>query len=164
MPICSKSNHTMLIKTLRPGENIWCEDGISHSVLRIYTKTEYANEWSVHFEWTDLNSTRVVNPFWADAWFDFQTNEIHCCVRRFNSDMCIKAPATKTLKKFAKMLETSPWDDWVVDANAYNDFETSRAASRAYNARLALSMGLHPRLGKGSGIACLGEDILRLIV
>ena len=57
-------------------------------------------------------------------------------------------------------------NDWVVarEANACNDVETERAASRAYNTRLALAMGLHPRLGNGSGIACLGEDMLRLLV
>ena len=160
MPICS--NHSTLINTLHPGENAWTEDGISYTVLGIYTKTEYANEWSVHFDWTDLNSTCVINPFWADAWFDFEKSEIRCCVRRFNEDKSIKAPATKSLKSFAKMLKTSPWDDWVV--GACTDVETERAASRAYNARLALAMGLHPRLGKGTGIASLGEDLLRLLV
>jgi hypothetical protein len=136
------------------------------------------DEWSILFDWTDVNSQCIVNLFWAEAWYDYEKQEIHCCVRNFRNEAgqgvygpspttpYIKAPATKTLQEFAEMLETSPWDDWTKTSSTH-DLNTERAASRAYKTtlrRTALAMALHQRLGGASAVACLGSDILETLV
>jgi hypothetical protein len=80
------------------------------------------DEWSIYFEWADINSTFVVNPFWAELWYDHEDENIHCLVRSCRLETQIthgpneeqpyyRATPVKTLSDLANMLETYTWDD-----------------------------------------------------
>ena len=145
---------------------------------------EADDEWSILFNWADVNSTRVYNRFWAEAWYDHEDNQIHCYVRRCGG-ICgpgegdyqyARAPLCRSLGEFEGVLEDCPWDTWCGDESTtttstttINDnelFIAERARSREYKhtyaarRKEAVAMGLHDRLGSGSLIACLGADIL----
>jgi len=143
------------------------------TIIGVYVGT-HDDEWAIHFDWSDLNSDYVVQEFWAEAWYDYETEDYHCCVRdvrRGNhlygpnpTQPYYKAPPQKSLKDFAEMLETGPWDN----LHATTSLDAERARSRAYKAwrkrTLPLAMALHGRLGAGSSIACLGGDLMAEVV
>ena len=114
---------------------------------------------------------------WAEAWYDHETKDFHCCVRTVldgnvrvygpnpEQKYCKPAP-NKTLRDFAEMINHFPWDHFTTHRATFN-LDTERAKSREYKAWLkqtemktALAMALHERLGAGSGIATLGGDLI----
>ena len=142
---------------------------------------EVDDEWSILFNWADVNSTRVYNRFWAEAWYDHEDKQIHCYVRRCEGGgacgpegggdhhhQYARAPLCRSLGEFEGVLEDCPWDTWCGDEYTTTNelFLAERARSREYKhtyaarRKEAVAMGLHDRLGSGSLIACLGADIL----
>ncbi len=139
------------------------------------------DEWSINFEWADMNSTNVVNPFWAELWYDREDENIHCLVRSCRLQTQItygpneeqpyyRATPVRTLSDLANMLETYPWDDLTSNIKDPVYLETERQKSRDYKRfynerrKTALAMALHVRLSADSAIACLGADILSLLI
>lgn len=145
---------------------------------------EVDDEWSILFDWNDLESTLVINHFWAEVWYDHEDERIHCLVRR-----CAVAadggerqtiygpnptqlyyrvtPIMRTLADLAVRLEVGSWDHYC-DEHATVSLDAERARSReskpplySQRRREAVAMALHSRLGKQSLLGSLGEDILR---
>lgn len=141
------------------------------------------DEWAVHFYWYEpTDDDPEMKDLWAEAWYDPETDEIHCCVRdRWDYDERLfvygpnpkqkyfKTAPSKTMKAFAEMLLTSPWKV-LVETRATVFLDAERARSRKFKAGLkqemntALAMALHERLGKESGIACIGRDVMAEVV
>ena len=145
----------------------------------------YDDEWSILFKWSNPvpPTDYTVREYWAEAWYDHETQDIHCCVRETWDDKArrrvygpnpsqkyCRGRTTKTLEDFAKMLENFPWDHFTTNRARFS-LDAERARSREYKDRLmqqerntALAMALHERLGKRSGISCLGGDMMADVV
>ena len=101
------------------------------------------DEWSIYFEWGDINSTFVVNSFWAEVWYDHEDENIHCLVRSCRLQNQIthgpdeeqpyyRATPVRTLSDLANMLETYTWDDLTSNIKDPVYLETERQKSRDY--------------------------------
>lgn len=139
----------------------------------------YDDEWSIHFIWSDAPLDYREREYWVEAWYDHETEDFHCCVRRVCDDRArlnvygpnpgqkyYKPKPKKTLKDFAEMLKRFPWDHFVTHQSIYH-LDAERARSREHKAwlklqsrKLALAMALHSRMGAESGIAGLGGDLV----
>ena len=137
------------------------------------------DEWAIHFYWYEpSDDDPEMKDLWAEAWYDPETEEIHCCVRDTwdprgkhfiygpnPEQKYFKAAVTKTMQEFAEMLLSLPFDI-LVDHQNTTSLDAERARSREYKAGLkqdmntALAMALHGRLGKESAIACIGRDMM----
>jgi hypothetical protein len=135
------------------------------------------DEWSIHFFWFERGHTYAKREYWAEAWYDYETKDFHCCVRTvWDGNVRVYGPnpgqkyckpkPRKTLSEFAQLINTYPWDHFTTHRATFN-LDAERAKSRGYKAWLkqtemktALAMALHERLGAGSGIATLGGDLI----
>ena len=154
--------------------------GMDDCTIMSIFKGTVDDEWSILFDWLDLNSTAIGFFYWAEVWYDHEDEQIHYLVRNceFQNELVygsntaqphFKARPVKTLGELAEMLDICPWDECIT-TNATADLDAERAKSRAYKRsyteqrKTALAMALHGRLGEGSALASLGDDVLSQIL
>jgi hypothetical protein len=149
-------------------------------VFQIFNGTE-DDEWSILFEYTDVNSTFVEDTLWAELWYDHEDEHIHCLVRSCRQQGQItygpnaeqpyfRATPLLMLGDLECLLETCEYVDLTTNIEDPVYLETERQKSRDYKrfhnerCKTALAMALHNRLGEDSAIACLGGDILSTLL
>ncbi len=159
-----------LLKALRDNND---NDNDNGQLTVLSVRAPRRDEWSIHFDWSDVNSVRVCNGFKAIAWVDYRFGGggvIVCWVRRDDSRLFIHAPVTRTLDEFASMLLSSPWDEWTDGLAPCGYPYADRAAARAHTvgakeAVHACAMALHPRLGADSALALLlPDDLIGMVI
>ena len=121
----------------------------------------YDDEFSIHFFWTEPPRFRM-QEYWAEAWYDYETKDFHCCVREVMHEnvrvygpnpkqMYYKPEPKKTLTDLADMI--NPWNHLTDNGSTFN-IDAERAKSREYKdwlkqteMKTALAVALHERLG-----------------
>ena len=146
---------------------------------RVFIGAEYDGEWSFTFDQKSLEDGPIFErTYWAEAWSDYETGEIHCYVRRLvdhgkvvfgpnPSQLYLQMKPCKSVKKLMQRLEHILWETKVPDRY----LDTKRESSRAYktyikkqNMRISIAMAFHDRLGSAAGIQCLGTDLMQLVL
>jgi hypothetical protein len=143
------------------------------SAFQIFNGTA-DDEWSILFEWT-------ADPLWAELWYDQEYERIHCLVRSCKQHGQItygpnaeqpyfRATPLLMLRDLECLLESFNYVDLTTNIKDPVYLETERQKSRDYKRfynerrKTALAMALHVRLSADSAIACLGADILSLLI